>query len=283
MGNSDRKLEGQVAFITGSTRGIGHDIAVALAKEGCNIVVTGKTDKQKGEIPGTIYTAAADVEAAGAEALPLKLDVRYDDQIEAAIAQTIDKWGRLDILINNAGAIHMKPALETPPKRFDLMMGINARAAYACSYYALPHMIERNYGHILMASPPISIQRAPNKAAYALSKLGMTFLAQSLAEEMREHNIGINSFWPVAAIQTQATIHFNLGTPETWRSADILSDTVLEIVTRKPSECTGNAFYDEDVLREAGVTDFSKYQVVEGHEPPPLSAMIFDPDFKSSK
>ncbi|AWV90495.1 SDR family oxidoreductase [Bradymonas sediminis] len=281
MGNSAKRLEGQVAFITGSTRGIGRDIAIALAKEGCNIVVTGKTDEPHPQLPGTIHTTAADVEAAGAEALPLKLDVRYDDQIESAINQTIDKWGRLDILINNAGAINMKPALQTPPKRFDLMMGINARAAYACSYYALPHMIERNYGHILMASPPIAIDRAPNKAAYALSKLGMTFLAQSLAEEMREHNIGVNAFWPVAAIQTQATIHFNLGTPETWRSPYILSDTVLEIVTREPRTCTGNAFYDEDVLREAGVTDFSKYQIVEGHEPPPLSAMIFDPKFKA--
>lgn len=281
MGNSEKKLAGQVAFITGSTRGIGRDIAIALAKEGCNIVVTGKTDTPHPDLPGTIYTTAAAVEEAGAEALPLKLDVRYDEQIEAAIDQTIAKWGRLDILINNAGAINMKAALETPPKRFDLLMGVNARAAYACSYYALPHMIERDYGHILMASPPISIDRAPDKAAYALSKLGMTFLAQSLAEEMRDHNIGINAFWPVAAIQTQATIHFNLGAPEMWRSADILSDTVLEIVTRTPSDCTGNAFYDEDVLREAGVTDFSKYRIVEGTEPPPLSAVMFDPDYQA--
>jgi citronellol/citronellal dehydrogenase len=284
MADSEKsgRLAGQVAFITGSTRGIGRDIAIALAREGCNIVVTGKTDQPHPQLPGTIHTTAAEVEAAGAEALPLKLDVRYDEQIEEAIARTIDKWGRLDILINNAGAINMKPALETPPKRFDLLMGVNARAAYACSYYALPHMIERNYGHILMASPPIKIDRAPNKAAYALSKLGMTFLAQSLAEEMRDHNIGVNAFWPVTAIETQATIHFKLGTKEMWRTPEILSDAVLEIVTRTPSECSGNAFYDEDVLREAGVEDFSKYDLVPGEPTPPMSALMFDPDYEGN-
>ncbi len=276
------KLDGQVAFITGSTRGIGREIAIALAKEGCNIVVTGKTDKPKEGVPGTIYTTAEEVEEAGAEALPLKLDVRFDEQIEDAINQTVDKWGRLDILINNAGAIHLKSVLETPPKRFDLLMGVNARAAYACSYYALPHMIEQNYGHILMASPPIKIDRAPNKAAYALSKLGMTFIAQSLAEEVRDHNIGVNAFWPVNAIETQATIHFNLGTKEMWRQPKILSDTVLAIVSREPGECTGNAFYDIEVLREEGVEDFSTYDVVQGSEPPPLSAIMFDPDYKGS-
>lgn len=274
-------LQGQVAFITGSTRGIGREIAIALAKRGCNIVVTGKTDEPRDDVPGTIYTTAEEVEESGAEALPLKLDVRYDEQIEDAINQTVDKWGRLDILINNAGAIHLKSVLETPPKRFDLLMGVNARAAYACSYYALPHMIERNYGHILMASPPIAIDRAPGKAAYALSKLGMTFIAQSLAEEVREHNIGVNAFWPVSAIETQATIHFNLGTEEMWRKPQILSDMVLSIVTREPKDCTGNALYDEDVLREEGVEDLSKYNVVEASEPPPLSAMMFDPDYQS--
>ena len=273
------KLDGQVAFITGSTRGIGRKIAIELAKEGCNIVVTGKTDTPHEKLPGTIYTTAEEVEEAGAEALPLKVDVRYDDQIKDAIDQTVDKWGRLDILINNAGAINLKSVRETPPKRFDLLMGVNARAAYACSYYALPHMIEADYGHILMASPPITMHKAPGKAAYALSKLGMTFIAQSLAEEVSEHNIGVNAFWPVSAIETQATIQFNLGSEELWRKPEMLSDTVLPIVTRKPSECTGNAFYDEDVLREEGVEDFSKYNVVEGTNPPPLSAMMFDPEF----
>ena len=273
------KLDGRVAFVTGSTRGIGKDIAIRLAQEGCNVVVTGKTDEPHPELPGTIHQTAEEVEKAGAEALALKLDVRFDEQIEDAIAQTVDKWGRLDILINNAGAINLKPVLDTPPSRFDLLMGVNARAAYACSYYALPHMIEQDWGHILVASPPFTIDRAPGKAAYALSKLGMTFIAQSLAEEMRDHNIGVNAFWPLTMIESQATRHFQMGSEEMWRSPQILSDTVMAIVTREPSECTGNAFYDEDVLREEGVEDFSKYSVVEGTEPPPLSAQLFDPSY----
>lgn len=271
-------LEGQVALVTGSTRGIGRDIAIKLAKQGCNIVVTGKTDEPHDRLPGTIYTTAEEVEEAGAEALPLKLDVRYDDQIKGVIDQTIAKWGRLDILINNAGAIHLKSVRETPPKRFDLLMGVNARAAYACSYYALPHMIEQDYGHILMASPPLKIDQAPGKAAYALSKVGMTFIAKSLAEEVSDYNIGVNAFWPKAAVKTQATIHFGLGTEEMWRTPALLSDAVSVIVGRTPRECTGNAFYAEDILLEEGLEDLSQYNCVDGAEPPPISAQLFDPD-----
>ena len=167
-----------------------------------------------------------------------------------------------------------------PPKRFDLMMGVNARAAYACAHYALPHMIEAGWGHILMASPPFKIDKAPGKTAYALSKLGMTFVAKSLAEEVREHNIGVNAFWPITAIESQATRHFGMGTEEDWRTPQILCDTVEAIVRREPSECTGNAFYDEEVLEHDGVTDFSQYAVVEGSEPPPFSAMLFDPEYQ---
>ena len=274
-------LEGRVAFITGATRGIGKQIAIRLAREGCHVVVTGKTDEPHPDLPGTIHETAEAVEAEGVEALPLKLDVRFDDQIEGAIDQTVAKWGRLDILINNAGAIQIAPVRDMPPKRFDLMMGVNARAAYACSYYALPHMVEADWGHILMASPPMTIQRAPGKTAYALSKVGMTFIAQSLAEEVRDHNIGVNAFWPETVIESQASRHFKMGAEEIWRTPQILCDTVVEIVTRPPGECTGNAFYDEDVLREAGVTDFAKYNVADTDQiPPPLSAQLFDPDFE---
>ncbi|MBA2664930.1 MAG: SDR family oxidoreductase [Bradymonadaceae bacterium] len=273
------RLQGQVAFITGASRGIGKEIAIGLAKEGCKVVVTAKTSDPHGVLPGTIHETVAEIEARGGQALAIQLDVRYDEQIEAAINLTIETWGRLDILINNAGAIHMASVLDTPPKRFDLMMGINARAAYVCSFYALPHMIKQQYGHILMASPPISIDRAPHKAAYALSKLGMTFIAQSLAEEVREHNIGVNAFWPVTAVDSQATRHFGMGTEEMWRTPQILVDTVLAIVTQKPSDCTANAFLDEQLLREQGVTDFGQYALVEGTEPLPLSIALFDPTY----
>jgi citronellol/citronellal dehydrogenase len=273
------KLEGQVAFITGSSRGIGKEIALALAKQGCKVVVTGKTAEPHPQLPGTIHDTVEEIKAAGGEGLAIQLDVRFDEQIEQAIATTVETFGRLDILINNAGAIGLTAVADTPPKRFDLMMGINARAAYVCSYYALPHMIRQKYGHILMASPPIKLDRTPGKTAYGLSKLGMTFIAQSLAEEVREHNIAVNAFWPVTAVESQATRHFGMGTAELWRTPEILCDTVLAIVTKEPSTCTGNAFYDEDLLRSEGITDFSRYSVVPGQEPPPFSAMLFDPDY----
>ncbi len=273
------KLDGKVALITGSSRGIGKAIALDMANEGAKIVVTGKTAEPKPGVPGTIHTTVEEIEALGGEALAVQLDVRFDDQIEATVEQTVDTFGSLDILINNAGAIQMQGVAEMPPKRFDLMMGVNARAAYACSHYALPHMKEQGWGHILMASPPMKIDRAPGKTAYGLSKIGMTFIAQSLAGEVEEHNIGVNAFWPVTAIESQATRHFGMGTEEMWRTPQILCDTVMAIVGREPSECSGNAFYDEDVLREEGVEDFSRYAVVDGTEPPPYSAMLFDPEY----
>ncbi len=273
------KLKDKVAFITGSSRGIGKEIALTLAREGAKVVVTGKTAEPHPELPGTIHDTVSEIEDLGGEGLAIQMDVRFDDQIEGAIEATVDHFGSLDILINNAGAIQLQGVAQMPPKRFDLVMGVNARAAYACSHYALPHMIEQGWGHILMASPPIKIDRAPGKAAYALSKIGMTFIAQSLAEEVRRHNIGVNAFWPVTAIESQATRHFEMGTEETWRTPEILCDAVLAILIREPSECTGNAYYDEEVLKEEGVTDFSKYAVVEGTEPPPYSAMLFDPEY----
>ncbi len=274
------KLDQKVAFITGSSRGIGKEIALSLAREGAKIVVTGKTAEPHPELPGTIHETVEEVEEIGGEALAIQLDVRFDDQIREAFKKTVEHFGSLDILINNAGAIQLQGVQKMPPKRFDLVMGVNARAAYACSHFALPYMIEQGGGHILMASPPIKIDKAPGKSAYALSKLGMTFIAKSLAEEVRQHNIGVNAFWPVTAIESQATRHFEMGTEETWRTPQILCDAVMAIVTRKPSSCTGNAFYDEDILRQEGITDFSKYSVVEGTEPPPFSAMLFDPDYQ---
>ena len=273
-------LDGKVAMVTGSSRGIGKELALRLASEGAKVVVTGKTAEPHPELPGTIHQTVDEIEEAGGEGLAIQFDVRHDEEVEAAVEETVDHFGSLDILVNNAGAIQLQGVGDMPPKRFDLMMGVNARGAYACAHYALPHMIEAGWGHILMASPPFKIDKAPGKTAYALSKLGMTFVAKSLAEEVREHNIGVNAFWPVTAIESQATRHFEMGSEETWRTPEILCDTVSAIVHREPSECTGNALYDEDVLREEGVTDFGKYSVVEGAEPPPFSAMLFDPDYQ---
>lgn len=276
-------LSGRVAFITGTTRGIGKDIALSLAECGCTIVSTGKTAEPQEDKAGTIHQTADEVREQGSSALAIQLDVRDEEGIHDAIEETIEEFGRLDILINNAGAIQMANIEEMPANRFDLMMDVNVRGAYVCSRAALPYMKEQDYGHILMASPPIEINEAPGKAAYGLSKLGMTFVAQSLAQEVSEQNIGVNTFWPVTAINTRATRYFGMGTEQDWRTPEILSDTVLEIVSRSPSECTGNTFYDEEVLREAGVEDFSQYAVTEDSDPTPLSAWLFDPDYERPK
>ncbi|MFB6350755.1 MAG: SDR family oxidoreductase [Bradymonadaceae bacterium] len=272
-------LEGQTAIITGSTRGIGRELALELADQGCNITVTGKTTEPKEDMKGTIYTVAEKVEDRGQEALPLKLDVRDEDNAKQVVDETVEKWGKVDLLINNAGAIQMTSVEDTPPKRYDLLMDVNARGAYVMSHYALPHMKEQDYGHILMASPPIATNKTPGKTAYGLSKLGMTFIAQSLAEEVDGENIGVNAFWPVTAIETRATRYFNMGTEEMWRTPQIVCDMVREIVQKDPGDFSGNAVLDEPFLREHGITDFEQYNVVEGAEPPPLSAQLFFVDF----
>jgi len=272
-------LDGQVAIITGSTRGIGKQLALELADQGCNITVTGKTTEPKEEMEGTIYTTAEAVEERGREALPIEHDVRDEDNCKKVVDETIDKWGRVDILINNAGAIQMSSVEETPPKRYDLLMDVNARGSYVMSHYVLPHMKERDYGHILMASPPIETNMTPGKTAYGLSKIGMTFIAQSLAEEVSDHNIGVNAFWPVTAIETRATRYFNMGTEEMWRTPRILCDTVREIVKKRPGDFSGNAILDQPFLEDHGVEDFDQYNVVEDAEPPPLSAQLFFVDY----
>ncbi|MBI2898565.1 MAG: SDR family oxidoreductase [Planctomycetes bacterium] len=268
------KLRDQVAFVTGASRGIGKALALSLAREGCDIVVASKTDRPHEKLPGTIHDTAREVEAAGRRALALRLDVREDAAIEEAVAKTMEAFGRIDILIHNAGAIFLADVLDTPVKRFDLVMGVNARAVFALSRAVLPHMIVRRYGHIVTMSPPMKAKPMPGKAAYMLSKFGMTFLAQSLAEEARPHNVAVNALWPVTAIDSQAVRTFWPGREEDWRTPEIVCDAAIAIVSRPPAERTGQALYDEDVLREAGIADFSRYALVPGSTPPPFSKTL---------
>ena len=209
-------LKDRVAIITGSSRGIGRDIALALAREGCHIVVTGKTTEPHPKLPGTIYTVAEEVEALGVKALPLQLDVRDVDSLEAMAQKTRDTFGRIDILINNAGALWWEPLLKTPAKRFDLMMDVNARGAFYACHAVLPTMIEGGWGHIINMSPPIDLDHVPNRIGYMISKYGMTLLTHGLAEEMRPHNIGVNSLWPVTLIESLATENWGLGDKSIW-------------------------------------------------------------------
>jgi len=265
------ELKGRVAIVTGASRGIGRAIALGLANAGCHVAIAAKSTKSSDRLPGSIFTVAAEVEALGAQAVPVQVDVRDEGQIEALAAMVLEKWGRIDILINNAGALFWKPLLDTPAKRFDLVMGVNARAAFLCSRAVLPAMIHQRRGHIINMSPPLDLSIVPGRIAYAISKLGMTLLTHGLAEEVKPHSIAVNSLWPVTIIESQASINLALGTPEMWRKPEILVDCVLRLVVKEPSSLTGQALLDEDFLRAEGVTDFARYASVPGTQPKRLA------------
>jgi citronellol/citronellal dehydrogenase len=260
-------LQGRVAIITGASRGIGRVIALRLAKEGVAVVIAAKTAEPDPRLPGTIYTVAEEVAALGGRALPIQVDVRDENALQRMVDATLETFGRIDILVNNAGALWWYPVLETPPKRFDLVMQVNLRASFVASQLVLPPMIQQRWGHIITMSPPIDLSVLPGKVAYMMSKFGMTMLALGLSEEVREHNIAVNALWPRTLIESQATIAWGLGTPQQWRKADIMADAVYELVRREPHTCTGKAWIDEDLLREAGVTDFSVYNCTPDGEP----------------
>jgi citronellol/citronellal dehydrogenase len=263
-------LRGRVAIITGASRGIGRAIALGLARSGCDIVIAAKSTASSERLPGSIFTVAEEVERLGVRALPVQVDVRDAEQIDAMVKQAIERFGRVDVLINNAGALWWQPVLETPAKRFDLVMGVNARAAFLACRAVLPHMIERRWGHIINMSPPIDLKIVPGKVAYFISKFGMTLISHGLAEEVRESNIAVNSLWPVTIVESQASINWGMGSRDLWRKPDILVDCVLRLVQKEPTQVTGRALLDEDFLREEGVTDFGGYACVPGTRPPRL-------------
>lgn len=277
-------LSGQTAFITGTTRGIGKHIALSLAEAGCNIVSTGKTSEEDDygddqELEGTIEETAREVRELGVEAHPIQLNVRDEENVEAAATEAIDRFGEVNIVINNASAIQIANVEELPANRFDLMNDVNVRGTYLTSRAFLDHLKEVDDAWLLTNAPPVAIDRAPGKAPYSWSKMGMSFITQSLAGELAGDDVGCNSFWPVTAIDTRATRYFGLGTEDDWRSPDIVSDAVLAILDRDPAEFTGNAVYDEDILRESGVDGFESYNLTEG-DPAPMSAQMFDPNYE---
>ncbi len=256
----------RTAIITGASRGIGRAIALGLAADGWAVTVAAKSVESTDKLPGSIHTVAAEVEAAGGKALAVQCDVRDEAQIDAMIARTAEHFGRIDLLVNNAGAMFWKPVAETPAKRFDLVMGVNARAALLACRAALPHLAATR-GHVINMSPPLDLSIVPGRVAYAISKLGMTLLTLGLAEEARPQGISVNSLWPVTIIESQASINHGLGTRDMWRKPDILVDCVRRIAAKKPGELTGKALLDEDFLRADGVTDFAPYSCVPGAEP----------------
>jgi len=261
----------RVAIVTGASRGIGRAIALGLARAGFAVTVAAKSTESSEKLPGSIFTVAEEIERAGGRALPVQVDVRDEAQVEALATKTLEKFGRIDVLVNNAGALFWKPLVETPAKRFDLVMGVNARAAFLCCRAVLPSMIERKGGHIINMSPPMDLGLLPGRIAYAISKLGMTMLTHGLAEEVRAHGIAVNSLWPRTIIESQASINWGLGTRAMWRTPEILVDCVLKLVNKSALEVTGQALLDEDFLRAEGVTDFSGYACVPGSEPPRIN------------
>lgn len=273
-------LSGQAAFITGTTRGIGKQLALALAEQGCDIVSTGKTvDDSDSDLEGTIHKTAEECAEKGVETHAIQLDVRDEDAVEAAVEEAIDEMGEINIVINNASAIQMGAVEDLPASRYDLLNEVNVRGTYLVSRAFIDHLkgVEED-AWILTNAPPVELDRAPGSAAYSWSKMGMSFVTLSMAQELAADEIGCNTFWPVTAIDTRATRYFEMGTEDDWRTPDIVSDTVLEILARDPAAFTGNRVYDEDFLREAGVEDFSAYNLTEG-DPEPTSAQLFDPDY----
>ncbi len=266
------RLLDQTVFITGASRGIGRAVALACAREGANVVIAAKTDvADNPKLPGTIHDVAREVEALGRQALPIKLDVRDDAACEAAVKQAIDRFGRVDALVNNAGALWWADVVHTPVKKFDLIVGINVRASFVLSHALLPHMAERGYGHIVMMSPPVELEACAHHGAYAVSKFGMTMIAHAISDEFDGKNVTAHALWPATAVESYATINFGLGGPEMWRKADILADATVALLAKEPRARKGRAWIDEDLLRSEGVTDFAKYQCVPGCEPPRIT------------
>jgi citronellol/citronellal dehydrogenase len=278
-------LTGQTAFITGTTRGIGKALALSLAEQGCNVLSTGKTSEEDdyGEekgLEGSIEQTARECREKGVEAHPIQLNVRDEENVEAAAEEAIDRFGEVNIVVNNASAIQIANVEDLPANRFDLLTDVNVRGTYLTCRAFVDHLKDvDDEAWILANAPPVTVDRAAGEAPYAWSKMGMSFLTLSLATELGGYDVGCNSFWPVTAIDTRATRYFGMGTEDDWRTPDIVADTVLEILSRDPAEFTGEAVYDEDLLREVGIEDFSAYNLTEG-DPAPMSAQMFDPGYQ---
>ena len=271
-----QSLRGKTVFITGASRGIGKAIALRAARDGANIVIASKTAAPHPKLPGTVYSAAQDIEAAGGHALAVPTDIRDDANIDRAVQRAAETFGGIDILVNNASAISLTGTLDTPTKRFDLMHQVNTRGAFLCTQKCVPYLKRAVNPHVLNISPPLNLDPrwfAPH-LAYTIAKYGMSLCVLGMSEEFRADGIAFNALWPRTAIATAAIAY--IAGPETLRRTrkpDIMADAAHAILTRDARACTGNFFIDDDVLREAGVKDFSIYR----HEGVSEDALM--PDF----
>lgn len=261
-----RTLKGRTLFITGASRGIGLAIALRAARDGANVAIAAKTTEPHPKLPGTIFSAAAEVEAAGGRALPLATDIRDEGQVASAVARTVQQFGGIDILVNNASAISLTGTAATDMRRFDLMHDINTRGTFLCSKLCLPHLERAANPHILMLSPPLNIEErwfAPH-LAYSLAKFGMSLCVLGLAGELRARGIAVNALWPRTVIGTAALKIAMHGASadelRRVRSPEILSDAAHAIITRDSRSFSGRFCIDDEVLREEGLTDFARYR-----------------------
>ena len=263
-------LAGKRIFVTGGSRGIGLAIALKAARDGASVAIAAKTAEVNPKLPGTIYSAAAEIEAAGGVALPIQCDLRDEAQIEAAIAQAAAEFGGIDILINNASAINLTKTEATPAKRFDLMFDVNVRGTFLTSQAAIPHLREsakagRN-PHILTLSPPLSMKAKwfQHHVAYTMAKYGMSMCVLGMSEEFRTDGIAVNALWPRTAIDTAALQMIPGVDTAACRTPEILADAAYIILNRESKGCTGNFFVDDELLASEGITDLEKYSVVPG-------------------
>lgn len=257
-------LRGKTLFITGASRGIGLAIGLRAARDGANVAIVAKTSEPHPKLPGTIHTAAAEIEAAGGRALPLMVDIRSDEQVLEAVAQTVARFGGIDVLVNNASAISLTGTLQTPMKRYDLMHQVNSRGTYLCSQACLPHLVKAERPHILNLSPPLNLEPrwfGPH-VAYSIAKFGMSLCVLGMAEEFAG-KVAVNALWPRTAIATAAVKNL-LGGDEMirgCRTPEILADAAYAIFAKTPQELSGQFLLDEDFLRREGVTEFERYAV----------------------
>ena len=259
------EFSNKTIFITGASRGIGKAIGLRLARAGANIIVTGKTAEPHPKLPGTIYTAAQEMQEAGGQALPVVMDVRFEDQVEEAVEAAVSQFGGIDVLVNNASAIQLTPTLQTDMKRYDLMHHINTRGTFMASQKCLPHLLKASNPHILNLSPPLNMAEkwfAPH-VAYTMAKYGMSMCVLGMAGEFRDKGVAVNALWPKTTIAT-AAVNNLLGGEELMRRSrtpDIMGDAAFYILRRPAKSCTGQFFIDEEVLREEGITEFDHYRV----------------------
>jgi citronellol/citronellal dehydrogenase len=263
-------MKGKTALITGGSRGIGKAIALRLAKEGVNIAIAAKTAEPHPKLEGTIFTAAEEIEKLGVKALALQCDIRHEEQIEAAVQKTVETFGGIDILVNNASAINLSPTLQTEPKRFDLMHDIQIRGTFFMCRAAIPWLKKSTNAHILNLSPPINLNPKwfAQHLAYTMSKYGMSMIILGLAEELKQDKIAANALWPRTTIATAAVQNLLGGDflIQMSRTPEIVADAAFQILSKPSTECTGNFFIDEEVLAKAGITDLEKYAVNPGQK-----------------